>query len=401
MPRFRTLDSLDPRGKRVLLRADLNVPVKDGRITDRTRIERLTPTIRELAEKGARVIVVSHFDRPKGRRVPEMSLKPMREALSAALGRPVAWSEDCVGPEAEAAAARLQEGEVLLLENTRYHAGEERNDPALAEGLARLAEVFVNDAFSAAHRAHSSTEGVARRLPAHAGRLMQAELEALDAALGNPKRPVVAIVGGAKVSTKLDLLGNLSRRVDVLVVGGAMANTFLAAQGHALGKSLQEAEMHDTARRILEEARAANCEVLLPVDLVVAASLAPTAAVRTVAVEDGVPADLMALDVGPDTVAAIEARLRQASTLVWNGPLGAFETPPFDAATVAVAQSVAALTQSAGLRSIAGGGDTVSALKHAGVADRMTYVSAAGGAFLEWLEGKTLPGVAALEAPAG
>jgi phosphoglycerate kinase len=401
MPRFRTLDSLDPRGKRVLLRADLNVPVKDGRITDRTRIERLTPTIRELAEKGARVIVVSHFDRPKGRRVPEMSLKPMREALSAALGRPVAWSEDCVGPEAEAAAARLQEGEVLLLENTRYHAGEERNDPALAEGLARLAEVFVNDAFSAAHRAHSSTEGVARRLPAHAGRLMQAELEALDAALGSPKRPVVAIVGGAKVSTKLDLLGNLSRRVDVLVVGGAMANTFLAAQGHALGKSLQEAEMHDTARRILEEARAANCEVLLPVDLVVAASLAPNAAVRTVAVEDGVPADLMALDVGPDTVAAIEARLRQASTLVWNGPLGAFETPPFDAATVAVAQSVAALTQSAGLRSIAGGGDTVSALKHAGVADRMTYVSAAGGAFLEWLEGKTLPGVAALEAPAG
>jgi phosphoglycerate kinase len=402
MPRFRTLDGLDPRGKRVLLRADLNLPVKDGRITDRTRIDRLTPTIRELAEKGARVIVVSHFDRPKGRRVPEMSLKPMQEALSAALGRPVAWAEDCVGPEAEAAAARLKDGEVLLLENTRYHAGEEKNDPALAEGLARLAEFFVNDAFSAAHRAHSSTEGVARLLPAHAGRLMQAELEALDAALGSPKRPVVAIVGGAKVSTKLDLLGNLSRKMDVLVIGGAMANTFLAAQGHALGKSLQEAEMHDTARRILEEARAANCEVLLPVDLVVAAGLAPNAAARTVAVEDGVPADLMALDVGPDTVAAIEARLRQAGTLVWNGPLGAFETPPFDAATVAVAQSVAALTQSAGLRSIAGGGDTVSALKHAGVADRMTYVSAAGGAFLEWLEGKVLPGVAALEeAPAG
>jgi len=402
MPRFRTLDGLDPRGKRVLLRADLNLPVKDGRITDRTRIDRLAPTIRELAEKGARVIVVSHFERPKGRRVPEMSLKPMQEALSAALGRPVAWAEDCVGPEAEAAAARLKDGEVLLVENTRYHAGEEKNDPALAEGLARLAEVFVNDAFSAAHRAHSSTEGVARLLPAHAGRLMQAELEALDAALGSPKRPVVAIVGGAKVSTKLDLLGNLSRKMDVLVIGGAMANTFLAAQGHALGKSLQEAEMHDTARRILEEARAANCEVLLPVDLVVAAGLAPNAAARTVAVEDGVPADLMALDVGPDTVAAIEARLRQAGTLVWNGPLGAFETPPFDAATVAVAQSVAALTQSAGLRSIAGGGDTVSALKHAGVADRMTYVSAAGGAFLEWLEGKVLPGVAALEeAPAG
>jgi len=397
MPRFRTLDSLDPRGKRVLLRADLNVPVKDGRITDRTRIERLTPTIRELAEKGARVIVISHFDRPKGKRVPEMSLKPMQEALSVALDRPVAWAEDCVGPEAESAVSALKDGEVLLLENTRYHEGEEKNDATLAQGLARLADVYVNDAFSAAHRAHASTEGVARLLPAYAGRLMQAELEALDAALGNPARPVVAIVGGAKVSTKLDLLGNLSRKVDVLVIVGAMANTFLAAQGHSLGKSLQEAEMHDTARRILEEARTANCEILLPVDLVVAANLAPNPSTRTVGV-DAVPAEMMALDVGPDTVAAIEARLRQASTLVWNGPLGAFETPPFDASTVAVAQSVAALTQSAGLKSIAGGGDTVAALKHAGVAERMTYVSAAGGAFLEWLEGKTLPGVAALEA---
>jgi len=397
MPRFRTLDSLDPRGKRVLLRADLNVPVKDGRITDRTRIERLTPTIRELAEKGARVIVISHFDRPKGKRVPEMSLKPMQEALSVALDRPVAWAEDCVGPEAESAVSALKDGEVLLLENTRYHEGEEKNDATLAQGLARLADVYVNDAFSAAHRAHASTEGVARLLPAYAGRLMQAELEALDAALGNPARPVVAIVGGAKVSTKLDLLGNLSRKVDVLVIVGAMANTFLAAQGHSLGKSLQEAEMHDTARRILKEARTANCEILLPVDLVVAANLAPNPSTRTVGV-DAVPAEMMALDVGPDTVAAIEARLRQASTLVWNGPLGAFETPPFDASTVAVAQSVAALTQSAGLKSIAGGGDTVAALKHAGVAERMTYVSAAGGAFLEWLEGKTLPGVAALEA---
>ena len=396
MPRFRTLDSLDPRGKRVLLRADLNVPVKDGRITDRTRIERLTPTIRELAEKGARVIIISHFDRPKGKRVPEMSLRPMVEALSEALGRPVAWADDCVGPAAEAAAAALKDGEVLLLENTRLHAGEEKNDAELARGLAKLADVYVNDAFSAAHRAHASTEGVARLLPSYAGRLMQAELEALEMALGNPARPVVAIVGGAKVSTKLDLLGNLSRKVDVLVIGGAMANTFLAAQGHPVGKSLQEAEMHDTARRILEEARAANCEILLPVDLVVAATLAPEVPTRTVGV-DAVPADMMALDVGPDTVAAIEARLRQASTLVWNGPLGAFETPPFDAATVAVAQSVAALTQSAGLKSIAGGGDTVAALKHAGVLERMTYVSAAGGAFLEWLEGKTLPGVAALE----
>jgi phosphoglycerate kinase len=396
MPRFRTLDSLDARGKRVLLRADLNVPVRDGRITDRTRIERLSPTIRELAEKGARVIVCSHFDRPKGQRVPEMSLKPMVEALAAALGRPVAWADDCIGPEAEAAAATLTDGGVLLLENTRYHAGEEKNDPALAQGLARLADAFVNDAFSAAHRAHASTEGVARLLPAYAGRLMQAELEALDAALGTPARPVVAIVGGAKVSTKLDLLGNLTKKVDVLVIGGAMANTFLAAQGHAMGKSLQEAELHDTARAILAEAAAGGCEILLPADLVVAAEFAANPPTRTVGV-DSVPPGMMALDVGPETVAAVEDRLRRASTLVWNGPLGAFETPPFDAATVALAQSAAALTTSAGLKSIAGGGDTVSALKHAGVADRMTYVSAAGGAFLEWLEGKTLPGVAALE----
>jgi len=392
---FRTLDTLDPRGKRILLRADLNVPVRDGAITDRTRIERLSPTIAELAKKGGRIIVCSHFDRPKGRRVPEMSLRPMVAPLAEALGRSVGFVEDCVGPAAEAAAAALRDGEVLLLENTRFHPGEESNDPALAAGLARLADVYVNDAFSCAHRAHASTEGVARLLPAYAGRLMQAELEALDAALGNPARPLVAIVGGAKVSTKLDLLGNLSRKVDVLVIGGAMANTFLAAQGHAMGKSLQEAEMYDTAREILRDAKAGNCEILLPVDLVVAAALTPNPATRTVAV-DAVPADMLALDVGPATVAAIEARLRRASTLVWNGPLGAFEVPPFDAATVAVAQSVAALTQSAGLKSIGGGGDTVAALKHAGVAARMTYVSAAGGAFLEWLEGRVLPGVAAL-----
>ena len=400
MARFRTLDDLEREGplagRRVLLRADLNVPVRDGKITDRTRIERLSPTIRELAEKGARVVVCSHFDRPKGKRVPEMSLRPMAEALSAALGRPVAWADDCIGPEAEAAGAKLADGEVLLLENTRYHAGEEKNDPALAAGLAKLADVFVNDAFSAAHRAHASTEGVARLLPAYAGRLMQAELEALDAALGNPSRPVVAIVGGAKVSTKLDLLGNLTKKVDVLVIGGAMANTFLAAQGHPMGRSLQEAEMHDTARQILADAAGNRCEILLPLDLVVAEVFAPNADSRTVGA-DAVPAGMMALDIGAETVAAIETRLRQASTLVWNGPVGAFETPPFDAATVALAQTVAALTTSAGLKSIAGGGDTVSALKHAGVADRMTYVSAAGGAFLEWLEGKTLPGVAALE----
>ena len=395
MPQFRTLDALDPRGRRILVRADLNLPVKDGQITDRTRIERLVPTIRELSHKGGRVVVCSHFDRPKGKVVPSMSLRPMAEALGEALGRPVAFVEDCLGPVAEAAVAALADGDVLLLENTRFHAGEEANDPGMAAALARLADAYVNDAFSAAHRAHASTEGVAHLLPSYAGRLMQAELEALDAALGNPSRPVVAIVGGAKVSTKLDLIGNLSRRVDVLVIGGAMANTFLAAQGHAMGRSLQEAEMHGTALRMLAEAAEAHCEVVLPVDLVVAAEFAANAPSRTVSI-DAVPDGMMALDVGPETVALVEQRLRKASTVVWNGPFGAFEIPPFDAATVAVAATVAGLTVSAGLKSIGGGGDTVSALKHAGVMERMTYVSSAGGAFLEWLEGKTLPGVAAL-----
>ncbi len=392
---FRTLDDLDPRGLRVLLRADLNLPVKDGKITDMTRIERLCPTIAELCAKGARVIVCSHFDRPKGKRVPEMSLKPMQAALSASLGKPVAFTDDCIGAQAEAAAAALKDGEVLLLENTRYHAGEEKNDPALATGLAKLADVFVNDAFSAAHRAHSSTEGVARLLPAYAGRLMQQELEALDAALGKPQRPVVAIVGGAKVSTKLDLLGNLSSKVDVLVIGGAMANTFLAAQGHGVGKSLQEAEMHETAREILAGAKARGCEIVLPLDLVVAEGFAAHSPNRVVGL-DGVPADMMALDVGPATVADVVKRLASAKTLVWNGPFGAFEIAPFDAATVAVAKEVARLTEAGRLRSVGGGGDTVSALRHAGVSERMSYVSSAGGAFLEWLEGKELPGVAAL-----
>ena len=392
---FKTIDALAAKGQRVLLRADLNVPVKDGRITDRTRIERLCPTIAELAHKGARVVVLSHFDRPKGKRVPEMSLKPMQEALAAALNRPVAWCDDCVGEAAEAAVAALPDGGVLLLENTRFHAGEEKNDPTMAAALAKLGDAFVNDAFSAAHRAHASTEGVARLLPAYAGRLMEAELKALDAALGNPARPVVAIVGGAKVSTKLELLGNLCSKVDVLVIGGAMANTFLAAQGHGMGKSLQEAEMHATARQIMDQAKAAKCEILLPVDLVVAEEFRANPPTRTVAV-NAVPANMMALDVGPETEAALEARLRTASTLVWNGPLGAFETVPFDAATVAAAQTVAALTQSGALKSIAGGGDTVAALRHAGVLERMSYVSTAGGAFLEWLEGKELPGVAAL-----
>jgi len=392
---FRTLDNVDVAGKRVLLRADLNVPVRDGRITDLTRIERLSPTIRELAGKGAKVIVCSHFDRPKGKRVPAMSLAPMAAALGEVLGQRVRFAEDCVGVAAQQAVERMAPGDVLVLENTSYHAEEEKNDPGFAAELAKLADIYVNDAFSAAHRAHASTEGVAHLLPAYAGRLMQAELEALDAALGNPARPAAAIVGGAKVSTKLELLGNLLSRVDVLVIGGAMANTFLAAQGVAVGKSLQEAELHDTARSILAQAKAGRCEIVLPQDAVVATDLKPNVPTRTVAIAD-VPADAMILDVGPATVADLIGRLAALRTLVWNGPLGAFETPPFDAATTAFARAVAAATQSGTLRSVAGGGDTVSALRHAGVLDQISYVSTAGGAFLEWLEGKTLPGVAAL-----
>jgi len=395
MNRFRTLGDIDVTGKRVLVRADLNVPVRDGHITDLTRIERLSPTIAELANKGARVIVCSHFDRPKGKRVPEMSLRPMAAALANVLGKPVAFADDCAGPTAEAAAARLAPGDVLVLENTRYHLGEERNDPALAQGLAALADIFVNDAFSAAHRAHASTEGVAKLLPSYAGRLMQAELEALDQALGNPARPVMAIVAGAKVSTKLDLLGNLLAKVDVLVIGGAMANTFLAAQGIAVGKSLQEADMHQTARDIIAEAAASGTQIMLPVDAVVGREFRADPPTEVVPVES-IPADAMMLDVGPLTVAALVAKLGEMKTLVWNGPLGAFELSPFDRATVALAQAVAEATGAARLVSVAGGGDTVSALRHAGVLDRLSYVSSAGGAFLEWMEGKVLPGVAAL-----
>ena len=392
---FRTLDALDAAGRRVLLRADLNVPVRDGKISDLTRIERLSPTIKELAAKGAKVIVCSHFDRPKGKRVPEMSLKPMAGALSRVLGRPVAFADDCIGPTAEAAVARMANGDVLVLENTRYHAAEEKNDAPFAAALAKLADVFVNDAFSAAHRAHASTEGVAHLLPAYAGRLMQAELEALDAALGTPQRPVAAIVGGAKVSTKLELLGNLAGKVNVLIIGGAMANTFLAAQGKTVGKSLQEAEMHGTARDILRQAAAAGCEIILPTDAVVATEFRANPPVQTVSV-DAVPASSMILDTGPASTAALIGRLPTFKTLVWNGPLGAFETPPFDTATMALAHAVAGATDRGALRSVAGGGDTVSALRQAGVIERLSYVSSAGGAFLEWLEGKTLPGVAAL-----
>jgi phosphoglycerate kinase len=393
---FRTLDKVDVAGRRVLLRADLNVPVRDGKISDLTRIERLSPTIRELSEKGAKVIVCSHFDRPKGKRVPAMSLAPMAAALAEVLGKKVRFVEDCTGPAAEQAVELLSRGDVLVLENTRFYASEENNDPTFAAALAKLADIFVNDAFSAAHRAHASTEGVAHLLPSYAGRLMQAELEALDAALGNPVRPVAAIVGGAKVSTKLELLGNLVSKVDVLIIGGAMANTFLSAQGKDVGKSLQEAEMHALALDILAKAQAAGCRVVLPSDAIVAREFKPDPATETVSV-DAVPPDTMILDIGPVSTAALVQRLPSLKTLVWNGPLGAFETPPFDTATMALAHAVADATQKGALRSVAGGGDTVAALRQAGVLDKMSYVSSAGGAFLEWLEGKTLPGVAALE----
>ena len=391
----RTLDDLAPRGKRVLLRADLNVPVQNGRITDLTRLERLCPTIAELSGKGARVIVCSHFDRPKGKRVPEMSLRPIAAALSQVLGRNVAFAEDCIGEPAARAVAAMADGDVLVLENTRFHAGEEKNDPEMAKALAALADVYVNDAFSAAHRAHASTEGVAHLLPAYAGRLMQAELSALQAALGDPKRPVAAIVAGSKVSTKLDLLGNLVAKVDVLLIGGAMANTFLAALGAEMGKSLQEPELHKTALEILEEAKRKGCEIVLPADLVVAERFAPNPPTRIVDARH-VPAGFMALDLGPKTVEAFIARLPGIRTLIWNGPVGAFETPPFNAATNRLAEAVAEATRNQGLISVGGGGDTVSALREAGVADRLSYLSSAGGAFLEWMEGKTLPGVAAL-----
>ncbi len=394
MADWRPLDGVDVRGKRVLVRADLNVPLRDGRITDLTRIERLSPTIVELAGKGAKVIVLSHFDRPKGKVVPDMSLRPVAAALGAVLRRPTAFAADCIGPEAGAAVAAMAEGDILVLENTRFHPGEESNDPALAKAIAANGDIFVNDAFSAAHRAHATTEGLAHLLPAYAGRLMQAELAALEAALSHPKRPVGAIVGGSKVSTKLDLLTNLITKVDLLVIGGAMANTFLAAQGAELGKSLQEPALHDTARAIVESAATHGCRILLPSDFVVSETFAPNPPTETVPA-NAVPANAMALDVGPATTETIIAAVKELETLIWNGPLGAFETPPFDTSTMRLAIAVAEAT-AGGLISVAGGGDTVAALRLAGVTDRLTYVSSAGGAFLEWMEGKTLPGVAAL-----
>jgi len=392
---FRTLDDLDVKGKRVLVRADLNVPVKDGVVTDATRIARQAPTIKELADKGARVIVLSHFDRPKGKVVPSMSLKVLVQPLSDAVGRKVAFADDCIGPKAEAAVAALKDGDVLLLENTRFHKGEEDNHAGMAKELAALGDIFVNDAFSAAHRAHASTEGVAHLLPNAAGRSMQAELSHLEKALGNPERPLLAVVGGAKVSTKIALLENLVARVETLVIGGAMANTFLAAEGVKVGKSLYEPDHMETARKIVHAANEAGAAILLPTDVVVAKEFKAGAAHRTCPVSD-IAADEMVLDVGPDSIKAFENRLAGTRTLVWNGPFGAFETRPFDAGTVAAARAVADATKKGQLLSVAGGGDTVAALAHAGVEDDFTYVSTAGGAFLEWLEGKTLPGVDAL-----
>ncbi len=391
----KTLDQVNVTGLRVLLRADLNVPVHEGKVSDLTRLERLAPTISELSEKGAKVIVLSHFDRPKGKVVPALSLRPIAEALGTVLGKPVAFADDCVGPVAEAAVAKLHNGDVLVLENTRFHAGEEENNPEFAAALAKLGDIYVNDAFSAAHRAHASTEGVAQFLPSFAGRLMQAELHALEAALGNPVRPVAAIVAGSKVSTKLDLLNNLVAKVDILVIGGAMANTFLAAQGIDVGNSLQEANLHDTAREILKTAAVKGCEIILPQDVVVAETFAANVPTQVVKV-DAIPHNAMALDVGPATVRAFINRLPEIKTIIWNGPLGAFETKPFDASTNALAEAIALATKEGKIISVGGGGDTVSALKLSGYHEHMTYLSSAGGAFLEWMEGKVLPGVIAL-----
>ncbi|MDA8231859.1 MAG: phosphoglycerate kinase [Magnetospirillum sp.] len=392
---FRTIDALDVKGKRVLVRADLNVPAKDGKVTDTTRIDRSAATLKDLAAKGAKVVILTHFGRPKGREE-KYSQKLLLEPLAKAVGKPVGWADDCVGPAAEKAIAGMKDGDVVLLENVRFHPEEEKNDPAFAKALAANGDVYVNDAFSTAHRAHASTEGLAHVLPAAAGRLMQAELDALGKALGKPEKPVAAVVGGAKVSTKLDLLGNLVSKVDYLVIGGGMANTFLFAQGKAVGKSLCEKEMADTARAIMEKAKAAKCHIVLPTDVVVATEFAENAP-NTVVSVDAVPGDTMILDAGPASVEAIIDRLGGCKTLVWNGPMGAFEIAPFDKATNAVAQAAAERTKQGKLLTVAGGGDTVAALAKAGVEDKFSYVSTAGGAFLEWLEGKVLPGVAALE----
>ena len=398
MAGFRTIDGVAVRDKRVLVRVDFNVPMQDGEVTDATRIERSIRTVTELAQAGAKVVLLAHFGRPKGQHERSMSLEPIARALAKVLGgTPVAFAQDCIGPAAKAVVDALQPGGIAMLENLRFHAGEEKNDPGFADQLAALGDIYVNDAFSCSHRAHASVVGLAERLPAYAGRLMQAELEALAAALGGAQRPVAALIGGAKVSTKLDVLGHVLDRVDLLVIGGGMANTFLHAQGIAVGKSLCERDLADTARAILAKSQGT---ILLPVDAVVATEFQAHAPTRTCAIGEVGPEEMI-LDIGPRSAQAIGERLRGMKTLLWNGPLGAFEIPPFDAGTTAVARIAADLTAQGSLRSIAGGGDTVAALAHAGVVDRFSYVSTAGGAFLEYLEGKTLPGVAALEKAAG
>ena len=390
----RTLDDVDVTGKRVLLRVDLNVPMENGRVADATRIERVLPTIREVSAKGGKSIILSHFGRPKGRD-DKSSLRPVAESLGEQLGRPVAFANDCIGREAAKAVKAMANGDVLVLENTRFHGGEETNDPAFVKELAKNGDLYVNDAFSAAHRAHASTEGLAHALPAYAGRALQAELEALAKGLEAPARPVLAVVGGAKVSTKIDLLQNLVGKVDALVIGGGMANTFLHAIDIGIGRSLAERDLAPVAQRIIDTARDTNCAIILPVDAVVASEFKAGAPHHTYGI-DAIPGDGMILDVGSQSIERINAAISDAGTLVWNGPLGAFELSPFDQGTVAAARHAAERTRAGRLVSVAGGGDTVAALNHAGVADRFTYVSTAGGAFLEWLEGKALPGVEAL-----
>lgn len=399
MAAFLTIKDFRFENKVVLIRADLNVPMKDGVVTDVTRLERILPTLKELSRLGARIVLLSHFGRPKGVVDSTLSLKPVAGRLAQLWGRPVAFAEDCIGPVARKAVDAMAAGQILVLENTRFHLGEKKNDPAFARELASLGDIFINDAFSVAHRAHASTVGVAEILPAGAGFLMQAELDAFNRALERPDRPLMAVVGGAKISTKLDLLRNLIGKVDTLVLGGGMANTFMAAKGIAIGHSLYELEMLETARSIMAEAEARKCYILLPQDVVVAAELKEGVATQTV-LADGIPQDLKIFDVGPKTIAEIKGKLALTKTVVWNGPLGVFEVPPFDKGTNAVAEAIALLTQQGNLLSVAGGGDTVSAVNHAGVTEKLSYLSAAGGAFLEWLEGKELPGVAVLEAAA-
>jgi phosphoglycerate kinase len=394
---FKTLDGVDLTGRRALARVDFNVPMADGRVTDDTRLRAALPTIERLRGGGAKVILMSHFDRPKGVPVPSMSLGPLAAPLSNLLGAPVRFVDDCVGPAVADAVGAMRAGDVVLLENLRFHAGEERNDPAFAAALAANGDLYVDDAFSTAHRAHASTEGIARVLPAYAGEDMRRELKALDAALGAPQRPVLGIVGGSKVSTKLDLLNNLVGKLDHLAIGGGMANTFLFAQGHGIGASFAEKDLADTARAIMAEAKTKGCELLLPIDVVVAERLEAGVAWRVCDLDQVGPTDRI-LDAGPRTVARLTQCMDAAKTLVWNGPLGVFEVPPFDAATTAAARHAAALAKTGALIAVGGGGDTVSALRHAGATEDFTYVSTAGGAFLEWMEGKTLPGVAALQA---